>query len=81
MSRTGRTSTLRDRDGDDYHLILAAISGNGYHELVLAELDRSNSLGRTDGLTAAAWTLNTDVKARLESIACDPEDDTIVGCN
>lgn len=27
-------------------------------------------------MTAAAWTRNRDVKARLESIAKDPEDDT-----
>jgi hypothetical protein len=76
MSRTGRTSMLRDSDGDDYRLILAAIGGDGYDQLVLAELERSNSHAGTDGVTAAAWTLNSNVKARLEPIANDPEDDT-----
>lgn len=76
ISRTGRSSMWRDSDGDDYHFILAAVAGDGYDQFVLAELDRSNSHARTDGVSAAAWTFNADVRARLEAIANDPEDDT-----
>src|SRR5690606_25681114 len=74
--RSGRTSMHRDSDGEEYHLILAAIGGNGYDDLVLAELERPNVHGRTDGVAAARWTRNPAVTATLEEIARDPDDDT-----
>ncbi|TYC83789.1 hypothetical protein [Novosphingobium sp. BW1] len=75
-ARSGRTSMYRDSDGEEYHLILAAIGGSGYDDLVLAELERPNVHGRTDGVTAARWTRNSAVTAKLEEIARDPDDDT-----
>jgi hypothetical protein len=76
ISRHGRSSMLRDSDGEEYRLILGAIGGEGYDQLVLAELERSNVHARTDGVTAAAWTRNPTIKAKLEAIAEDPDSDT-----
>lgn len=77
--REGRTSMLRDTDGDEYRQILGAIGGNGYDELILAELDRPDVHGRTDGVTAALFTRNAAIRAKLEAIAHDPDDDTYRG--
>lgn len=76
ISRHGRSSMLRDSDGEEYRLILGAIGGEGYDQLVLTELERLNVHARTDGVTAAAWTRNPTIKAKLEAIAEDPDSDT-----
>lgn len=75
-AREGRNSMLVDGDGGEYRWILAAIGGEGYDQLVLAELSRSNPHARIDGLTVATWTLSTEVRAMLEAIADDPDSDT-----
>lgn len=74
--RLGRKSMYVDHTGDEYHQILAAIGGEGYDQLVMAELDRENVHGRTDGVVAAMWTDSPRVKARLEAIADQPDEDT-----
>lgn len=76
IANPGRVSMTVDRDGTDYHRILAAIGGAGYDALVAAELDRPNVHGRTDGVTAAIWTRNPEVRRKLEALALDPDDDT-----
>jgi hypothetical protein len=74
--RPGRQSMYVDRTGEEYHQILAAIGGEGFDQAVLAELDRESRFGRTDGVAAAVWTANADVKARLEALATEADDDT-----
>lgn len=76
IANPGRVSMTVDRDGTDYHRILAAIGGAGYDALVSAELDRPNVHGRTDGVTAAQWTRDPEVLRKLEALALDPDDDT-----
>lgn len=76
ISLQGRSSMRRDSDGEEYRLILGAIGGEGYDQLVLAELERSNVHARTDGVIAAAWTRNSAIKTKLEAIAEDPDSDT-----
>jgi hypothetical protein len=75
-ARSGRSTMLRDSDGVEYRQILAAIGGSGYDALVLAELDRPNEHARTDGVTAALWTRNAEVRTRLQAIAADTDRDT-----
>lgn len=76
IAQQGRSSRLLDRDGVEYHLILGAIGGQGYDELVVAELDRPNVHARTDGITASTWTNSPAIKVKLECIAESARDDT-----
>lgn len=76
IANPGRISMTIDRDGTDYHGILAAIGGEGYDTLISAELDRPSVHGRTDGVTAALWTRSPFVRQKLEALALNPDDDT-----
>lgn len=76
IARSGRVSRIRDRDGDDYRQILAAICGGGYDALVLAELDRPSADARTDGVTAAVWTRTAAIRDKLQALASESDDDT-----
>lgn len=76
IAREGRLSRWLDRDGVEYHRILGAIGGQGYDELVLAELDRPSPHARTDGVIASTWTKSPEIKAKLERIAESAQDDT-----
>lgn len=78
ISRKGRMSRTWDRDGEEYRLILGAIGGEGYDQLVLAELERPSVHARTDGVEAAAWTRNSTIKDKLEAIAEHPNTDSLL---
>lgn len=75
-ARPGRGSMMVDREGGEYHRILAAIGGDGYDALVLAEMNRESLHGRTDGVTAATWTRSAQVRERLEALVEGADGDT-----
>lgn len=75
IGRSGRIDMNVDSDGEGYRQILAAIGGKGYDDLVLAELGRENEHARCDGVTAAVWTRNEDVRAKLLTIASSADAD------
>ena len=76
IARSGRASMVHDWGGAEYRQILAAICGDGYDAVVLAELDRPNIHARTDGVTAAVWTRNAAIRDKLQALAVDNDDDT-----
>lgn len=72
--RTGRTSRLRDSEGNACERLLAAIGGEGYDLLVLGELGRPDGFGREDGYDAAQWTEASEVRDALDaSDEVDPD--------
>jgi hypothetical protein len=73
IRRTGRTSRLRDSDGADCERLLAMIAGEGFDQLVLAELQRRDVFGREDGYRAAHWS---DGEAVALMLASSQEPDT-----
>lgn len=64
-ARRGRRSMTRDTTGNQCERILAMVGGDGYDQLVLAELDRPNQFGRQDGFVSARWTDSTEVGEAL----------------
>ncbi|QCB55819.1 hypothetical protein E5675_16190 [Sphingopyxis sp. PAMC25046] len=73
-SRTGRTSRLRDTEGNACERLLAAIGGEGYDLLVRGELGRPDGFGREDGYAAAQWTEASEVRDALDaSSEADPD--------
>jgi hypothetical protein len=69
--RDGRSSRIRDSDGESCAQLLAMIAGNGFDQLVLAELDRADGFGREDGYLHAHWTESAAVKAALINVRDD----------
>lgn len=55
-ARSGRSSRLRDTEGQECERILAMIAGDGFDKLVVSELGRADPMGREDGYTASHWT-------------------------
>lgn len=70
-SRSGRSSRLRDTEGDECGRALAMIDGTGHGELVLAELRRQDGFGREDGYMRAHWSDADGVSAVLDAEEVD----------
>ena len=75
-ARRGRTSMTRDSTANECERILAMIAGDGYEELVLAELARPNIFGRHDGFIAARWSDDDRVSAALAETPGDPHSES-----
>ncbi|MDX8522077.1 hypothetical protein [Mesorhizobium dulcispinae] len=65
VRRRGRMSMARDLTGGYCERILAMIGGEGFDELVLAEIGRPDPFGRQDGYLAARWSDAATVSASL----------------
>jgi len=65
VRRLGRTSRVRDTDGNDLELVLATMAGEGYDAVVSAELARKDAFGREDGYRAAHWSDSLDIRGKL----------------
>lgn len=63
--RKGRTSRLRDSEGNACERLLAAIGGEGYDALVRSEIERDDEFGREDGYDAAQWSVDSQVSDAL----------------
>ena len=74
--RRGRTSLTRDTTGNDCEMILAMISGEGYSQLVISELQRSDLFGRQDGYISASWTEDESVRNALSATPLEPKNQT-----
>ena len=72
-ARRGRMSMDRDSTGNECERILAMIAGDGYEELVLAELGRPNTFGRQDGFVAARWSDDDLITAALAETPDDSD--------
>jgi len=73
-SRRGRTSRTRDHEGGELERVLAAIDGEGYAQLAVAELSREDRFGREDGYLAALWTEDGPVRDALAATSeTDPD--------
>lgn len=71
-ARSGRSSRLRDHEGQECERILAMIAGDGFDALVVSELNRADQMGREDGYTASQWTeadIVTDALYGADSVA------------
>jgi hypothetical protein len=68
----------RDVTGGCCERILAMIAGNGFDDLVVAELARPNTFGRQDGYIAARWS-DAHIVAKSLSAAPGDEDPQSVG--
>lgn len=75
VSRSGRSSRARDREGNECERVLAMINGTGYGELVVAELRRQDAFGREDGYISAHWSESGDVSAVLDAMEVDDNAD------
>lgn len=64
-SRRGRMSMTRDTTGNECERILAMIGGDGFDQLVQAELGRPNVFGRQDGYVSARWSSSGAVTSAL----------------
>jgi hypothetical protein len=64
-------SMYHDSTGNECERILAMIAGDGFDELVLAELARPNVFGRQDGLIAARWSSADRVATALAESPAD----------
>jgi len=76
IRRFGRSSRLRDTQGNDCERVLAMIDGAGYAELVVAELRRDDGFGREDGYNSAHWS---DESVVAQTLAEDTGDDDADG--
>jgi hypothetical protein len=70
-ARRGRMSMTRDTTGNECERILAMIAGEGYDQLVQAELGRPNVFGRQDGYIAALWSSSSTVASALQQVPPD----------
>jgi hypothetical protein len=70
-ARRGRISMSRDTTGNECERILAMIAGEGYDQLVLAELGRPNVFGRQDGYIASLWSSSSTVSSALQQVPSD----------
>lgn len=78
--RSGRNSRTVDHEGQQCERLLAMIDGDGFHSLVVAELNRAGSFGREDGLAIAKWSEESSIADRLAREARhDPGADTYRG--
>ena len=75
VRRSGRTSRVRDGDGEDLELLLAVMAGDGHTALVTAELRRGDPFGREDGYRAAHWSEGTRTREALAATTDDGEHD------
>ena len=66
-ARSGRSSRVRDMQGQECERILAMMAGEGYDALVVSELSRDNPMGREDGYSAALWSEADGVADALRS--------------
>lgn len=66
-ARSGRTSRVRDHEGQECERILAMIAGDGFSRLVASELGRTDRMGREDGYTTSQWTEVASVSDALDS--------------
>ncbi|WP_157136845.1 hypothetical protein [Sphingomonas sp. PAMC 26617] len=64
-ARRGRMSMTRDTTGNECERILAMIGGNGFDQLIQAELGRPNVFGRQDGYVLARWSSSSEVTSAL----------------
>jgi hypothetical protein len=71
--RRGRMSLDRDTTGNECERILAMIAGDGYDQLVQAELGRPNVFGRRDGYSAALWSNAATVASALAQLPSDTD--------
>ncbi|NML06781.1 hypothetical protein [Sphingomonas sp. G-3-2-10] len=76
INRSGRTSRVRDTEGNQFERVLAMIGGTGYADLVSAELAREDRFGREDGVLAARWDESPTVRAALMEAVEPRTDDT-----
>lgn len=67
VSRSGRSSRVRDTEGNECERALAMIDGTGHGELVVAELRRLDGFGREDGYVRAHWSDADGVSAVLDA--------------
>ncbi|WP_179640875.1 HEAT repeat domain-containing protein [Sphingomonas guangdongensis] len=75
IERRGRTTRLRDLEGNECERVLAMVDGSGFAELVVAELERGDGFGREDGYNAAHWTENGGVRTALINATSDDGSD------
>ncbi len=74
--RAGRTSRVKDTEGNQFERLLAMVGGAGYGDLVVAELARDDRFGREDGVLAARWDESPAVRAALIDAVEPRTDDT-----
>ncbi|WP_349963026.1 hypothetical protein [Rhizobium sp. ZPR3] len=70
-ARRGRISMTLDTTGNECERILAMIAGQGYDQLVLAELARPNVFGRQDGYIASLWSSSSTIASALQQVPPD----------
>lgn len=64
--RRGRVTRVQDKEGNELERLLAMMDGEGFDELVVAELERKDSFAREDGYVAAHWTESPQVREALK---------------
>lgn len=71
ITRPGRSSRMRDTEGNECERALAMIDGGGYSALVVEQLRRNDGFGREDGYISAHWTDDERVSSVLAGDAVD----------
>jgi hypothetical protein len=75
ITRPGRSSRMRDTQGNECERALAMIDGRGYSALVVEELRRDDGFGREDGYISAHWSDDAKVSTALAGEAVDDRAD------